>query len=346
MKRSFPANIHGKIFYIDEDAYELLNNYLSQLRATFPGEEGAEIVDDIESRICELFDERTNHGVTIIVLDDVNGIIEIMGRPEQLQPDGDDAPEGFANPGANPSTGPVPPPIPENIPVQKKLYRDMNNKVLGGVLSGFAHYFGISVTALRIAFVVLALFTQVIPCFVVYLILWLIIPPAETAKQILQMMGRPVTIDGVGQTVVNPSGRSESQSGIVKIINTILEVAGKVLLAIIGLIAGMGALSVLLLAIVIIGAIICASTLGSLEMLDTMGIDTTVRGWAYTMVLVSSAIPLIALVWGACTVLFKAPKAPTWLIVTAIILEIVLILATILVWQLSLHTTSFLMLFN
>lgn len=56
MKRTFPVNINGKVFYIDEDAYELLQNYLDQLRATFPGSEGDEIVSDIESRISELFD--------------------------------------------------------------------------------------------------------------------------------------------------------------------------------------------------------------------------------------------------------------------------------------------------
>ena len=58
MKKTFEVNINGKIFHIDEDAYELLKNYLSQLREAFPGEEGEEIVSDIECRISEHFEQR------------------------------------------------------------------------------------------------------------------------------------------------------------------------------------------------------------------------------------------------------------------------------------------------
>ena len=84
MKKTFPVNINGKIFYIDEDAYRLLLDYLSQLRATFTGDEGAEIVNDIEQRISEHFDERISLGANVIVIDDVNNVIEIMGRPEEI----------------------------------------------------------------------------------------------------------------------------------------------------------------------------------------------------------------------------------------------------------------------
>lgn len=75
MKKTFPVNINGKIFYIDEDAYRLLLDYLSQLRATFTGDEGAEIVNDIEQRISEHFDERISLGANVIVIDDVNNVI-------------------------------------------------------------------------------------------------------------------------------------------------------------------------------------------------------------------------------------------------------------------------------
>ena len=58
MKKTFPVNIDGQIFYIDEDAYNLLNKYLEQLHISFRGEEGKEIGSDIESRIRELFNNR------------------------------------------------------------------------------------------------------------------------------------------------------------------------------------------------------------------------------------------------------------------------------------------------
>ena len=75
MKKTFPVNINGKVFYIDEDAYELLLNYLDQLQSAFPDSEGKEIVTDIESRISELFDERISAGANAIVYADVNNVI-------------------------------------------------------------------------------------------------------------------------------------------------------------------------------------------------------------------------------------------------------------------------------
>ena len=84
MKKSFPVNINGRIYNIDEDAYGLLHNYLDQLRTTFPGDEGREIVDDIEARVAELFDERIGQGGKVITSEDVNRSIGIMGRPEDL----------------------------------------------------------------------------------------------------------------------------------------------------------------------------------------------------------------------------------------------------------------------
>ena len=75
MKRTFSANIDGQIFHIDEDAFNLLNNYLEQLRQTFHGNEGSEIVGDIESRIRELFSERIGAGARVIVISDVNNVI-------------------------------------------------------------------------------------------------------------------------------------------------------------------------------------------------------------------------------------------------------------------------------
>ena len=66
MKRTYPANIDGQIFYIDEDAFDLLKNYLEQLHLIFRGNEGQEIVGDIESRIRELFNERIDRGASVM----------------------------------------------------------------------------------------------------------------------------------------------------------------------------------------------------------------------------------------------------------------------------------------
>lgn len=132
MKRTYPANIDGQIFYIDEDAYLMLQDYLQQLKLTFKGTEGAEIVGDIESRIRELFEERVAAGASVIVKADVTSVIETMGRPEQLNADveideeASDAPGGEKRRARDEEQRPF---IELNIPTNKRLYRNMKNKV-------------------------------------------------------------------------------------------------------------------------------------------------------------------------------------------------------------------------
>ncbi len=198
MKKTFAANINGRIFNIDEDAYSLLQNYLHQLRTSFAGEEGVEIVSDIEARISELFDERVRGGASVIVLSDVNSVIEIMGNPEDL---GDDESETQPNKPETPrqpyvQTQPV-------QPVRKRLFRDMQNKVFGGVVSGLGIYTGWVTWIMRLALVVLALCTYFLPFFIAYMIAWMIIPAANTPRKVLEMYGEPVNVNTIGQQILN-----------------------------------------------------------------------------------------------------------------------------------------------
>ena len=85
MKKTLTINLGGTVYYIDEDAYHLLDNYLTNLRIHFCREEGAEeIVHDIELRISELFTDRLNEGKQVITIEDVEEIIARMGKPEDL----------------------------------------------------------------------------------------------------------------------------------------------------------------------------------------------------------------------------------------------------------------------
>lgn len=225
MKKTFQVNINGKIFHIDEDAYSLLQNYLSKLREAFPGDEGEEIVTDIECRISEHFDQRVATGASAIVLEDVNHVISVMGRPEEITSEASyEAEAESASRSANTGAGrPAPAPEPSMTgeagaqmpgagtppPFHKKFFRDDRHKVFGGVLAGLAQYLGWDVTVLRVLVVVLALsvirFDLFWPFILVYMILWMVIPSAKTPRQILEMRGEPVTIDNVGQTVIDSS---------------------------------------------------------------------------------------------------------------------------------------------
>ena len=85
MKKNITINLCGRLFQIDEDAYELLQQYINSLRSSFGRQDGGEeIVDDIEARIAELFEELNAKGIAAITIDHVKNIITRIGKPEQL----------------------------------------------------------------------------------------------------------------------------------------------------------------------------------------------------------------------------------------------------------------------
>ena len=194
MKKTFNINLGGIVFHIDEDAYDLLDKYLSNLRIHFSKEEGAEeIVHDMELRISELFSERLNEKKQVITLKDVEEIIAQMGKPEEFS----DETTQDTNEYIKEEKGP------------KRLFRDPDNKVIGGVCSGIAAYLGWDVTAVRIIFIALALpfilngsliLNGVV---IAYIIAWIIIPEANTATEKLSMKGMKVNVENIGKTVTD-----------------------------------------------------------------------------------------------------------------------------------------------
>lgn len=179
MKQVININFHGQVVPIEVSAFDLLKQYTASLNNYFANEEGKEeIINDIESRIAELFQERLKKGVTCITDDDVNAIIKSMGRPEEFE--GEDSTAYNQNSSASSTmagsqqyqqtTGPT--------EMHKRLYRDENDKILGGVCAGLANYFGFDVVIVRIIFVVLAISFGfgLIP----YIILWVAVPSSAT----------------------------------------------------------------------------------------------------------------------------------------------------------------------
>ena len=194
MKKTFNINLGGIVFHIDEDAYDLLDKYLSNLRIHFSKEEGAEeIVHDMELRISELFSERLNEKKQVVTLKDVEEIIAQMGKPEEFSEDTTQDTNEYIKEEKGP----------------KRLFRDPDNKVIGGVCSGIAAYLGWDVTAVRIIFIALALpfilngsliLNGVV---IAYIIAWIIIPEANTATEKLSMKGMKVNVENIGKTVTD-----------------------------------------------------------------------------------------------------------------------------------------------
>ena len=185
MKKTFTINISGTVFHIDDDAYERLNNYILQINRHFGNDADAkEIVQDIESRISELFQERVKDGCEVITIAQVEEIIKIMGMPE-----------AFADSNA----------VEEEVKTKisrshgRKLYRDPDDRVLGGVCSGLGAFFNIDPIIIRLIFV--ALFFGGGSGLFFYLILWIVVPKAANTAQRLEMKGEEVNINNISKTI-------------------------------------------------------------------------------------------------------------------------------------------------
>ena len=185
MKKTFTINISGTVFHIDDDAYERLNSYILQINKHFGNDaEAQEIVEDIESRISELFQERVKDGNEVITIEHVEEIIRIMGLPEAF----DDAKEAEEIRVKSPR------------PRLRKLYRDPDDRVLGGVCSGLGAYFNFDPVIIRLIFVLLV-FLGAGSSLIIYIILWIVVPKASNSAQRLEMRGEEVNINNISKNI-------------------------------------------------------------------------------------------------------------------------------------------------
>ncbi len=184
MKKTHSISIDGLFFQVEDDAYELLDNYIGQLQNYFKlRADGTEILKDIESRISELLKTRLNKTREVVCMDDVNEVIATMGRPEDFM-DPDDASAVQ--------------PDKKYAYTSKKLFRNADNRVLGGVCSGVAAYLHTKPWVIRLLAGLLIAPTSGV-MLAAYFLAWIIVPPAETKAQKLEMQGEPVNIDSLGK---------------------------------------------------------------------------------------------------------------------------------------------------
>jgi phage shock protein PspC (stress-responsive transcriptional regulator) len=192
MKKTFTINISGSIFHIDEDAFEKLQRYLQMLNRHFNAiQEGQEILQDIEARIAELLIEKTNNKTEVVTTELVDEVIVRMGRPEDfLEVEEEEA-----------STKTTTPPSAPFEPItRRRLYRDGENRVLGGISSGLGAYFNMDPVIWRIIFVLL--FFVIGPFnILLYLILWIAVPKARTTAQRLEMRGKEATVSNIEKSI-------------------------------------------------------------------------------------------------------------------------------------------------
>lgn len=185
MKKTFTINISGTIFHIEEDAYEILQKYLIKLKNHFgAGEEGKEIIADIEARIAEIFMEKSPDDKKVVTLERVNEVMEIMGTPEEFaEEEADDEPYATSE-----------------TKRKRRLYRDPDHRVFGGVCGGLGAYFNMDPVILRIIFAVLFFITSG-AALLAYIILWIAVPKAKNTAQRLEMRGQEATVKNIEKSI-------------------------------------------------------------------------------------------------------------------------------------------------
>ena len=341
------------------EAYQLLDKYLANLRIHFRKEEGSEeIMNDFEMRISELFNERVRLGYEVITIEHVEEVIKRMGKPEELF-EGEEEKEYKEEARTQAFQE-------EEIPRgPKKLMRDPDNRVLGGVAGGIAAYMGWDVTAVRLAMIIL-LFIPYAPIIILYLILWLVMPLARTAADKLMMRGQSVTLENIGKTVtdgfekvsnnVNDYMSSDKpRSFLQKLADLFVGVVGfilKFLAILIGIILLPPLLLVAFILVVVTFALIAGGT-GFLYQLSPFGanliagapISLAIMGCIGFILLIG--IPIFALVYAICMQLFKAKPLPNTAKWTLLILWLVsVVLCVIYFYQTGINGWSTLPWYN
>ncbi|MBR1578509.1 MAG: PspC domain-containing protein [Bacteroidales bacterium] len=357
MKEVERVSLGGYAFTLDADAAALAGEYLGELERHYGGREGgAEILEGIEERMAELLHEKCGRD-GVVSRAAIEGIIAILGRPEEIAEEGDSpvepANDGSGNPAndgtgqtANDGTGKARSHSgidPESPRQKRKLFRDVSDKVVAGVCSGLGAYFQTDKVFFRLLFAIGTAVTffgigwhrgfsmslqLIFP--VLYVILWICMPPAKTVRQRWEQRGEDGTILGIQQRVESGAGemgeaiRSVGQSNAWGEIGRILEKVIGVLL----LVVGFGGLFAGGVALFGSGALSHQGWIGGnrgflgLGQLYDEGMrelydeapaiaDALMQPWVQGVLILVVLLPFLGILYGALQMLFGF-KSPKW----------------------------------
>lgn len=330
MNKTVTINISGIIFHIEEDAYDKLSKYLSTIKGYFSKADGGnEIMSDIEARVAEMLQGKTSAVKQVVLMADVDYVIESMGKPEEFATE---AETQFSGDTGKPDDSTIDFSYADNA--KKRLYRDGDSKVIGGVCSGIGHYFGFDPVWLRIALALLFFFAGT--GILLYIILWIAIPEAKTTAEKLAMRGEKVDINNISKAVreeaeqlrkrMEKYGKEFStmakdqiapRSSFEKFIDFLGDVfmnIGRVILKIIGV------------ALVIFGVIFFLGLFSSVFGMSFMTSNVEVKDWIDMVLLDGSdfylgligisiflGMPIIMMIYGGIKILFKINYTNRWI---------------------------------
>lgn len=310
MNKTISINIGGIIFHIEENGYEKLKQYLDNIRKHFSASEGKdEIVADIEARIGEMFQERIKGKREAVVLADVEEVIGIMGKPEDFGADAKENASAETNQGSQGSSANY---------GKKRFYRNPDDKVLGGVCSGVAAYFDFDPLWLRLAFALSFFIWGTGLLF--YIILWIIIPKANTAAEKLEMKGEKVNISNIEKSIKEEFesvkkkyeniDTSSAKNFFEKAVDFVVSLFGMFFKAIIKIIAAIfvfiGVLILIAMLLGLLGAFGVASV--ALPALAMIFASQTLLVFAFIGAILFVGMPIIALIYHGIRIIFKIKK--------------------------------------
>lgn len=304
MKETVQFSIGGYAFMLEKDASAALQEYISTLEKHYLSQDGGkEIMEGIEERVAELLLEKCGRG-GVVSLEHVQAVIRVIGRPERIEAD---------------DPGPA-----RSERQSKRLYRDIDNKRLGGVCAGLAAYLQVDVNIFRIAFVVITLLGCVsLPAGVlfvgaplVYCILWVTMPPARTAEDRWTMRGDGVTADEISRNIqagFEEIGKTAQEVGNSDLFMKFCRAVGFCLGIIFLIVAASGLSSI---------AIISINGLGSVGITWSIIQDMIVRHlpstselffqpWFVAALVMTITLPFVGLLYASVQMIF-AFKSPSW----------------------------------
>jgi phage shock protein PspC (stress-responsive transcriptional regulator) len=332
MNKTVTINISGIIFHIEEEAYEKLSKYLTTIRGYFnKSEGGSEIMSDIEARIAEMLQGKTSAIKQVVLMSDVDYVMDSMGKPEEFASDSNENTSSENDSKETTNTS--------NEPIKKRLYRDGDSKVLGGVCSGIGNYFDIDAVWLRIALLLMFFFAGT--GFLLYLILWIAIPEAKTTAEKLAMKGERADINNISKAVKEEAehlkkrmekygddfknmasdNRNAPRNAVEKIVDFLGDVLtniGKVLLKVIGVfMVIIGIIFFLGLSSSIFGLSFMTDSSNGGDWIDLMLLDGKDFYLGILGIIMFVGVPVVMMIYGGIKILFKIRYSNRWVNLTA-----------------------------
>ncbi len=331
MKKALSITLAGTLFTIEEDAYEKLSEYLKSIQGyfgTYP--ESVEIIKDIEARMAEQLMTTRENPTAVVTITDIEKLIAVMGRVEDFEDkksEGDSSkekPESSENQSRN----------------TRRIMRDPDDAIIAGVASGLAHYVGIDATWMRVIFIIISILMGGAGGIIIYIILALIIPKAETPAEKVMMRGGPINLESFKENIgemasnikKNSEGLFDKNSKPRNFLDQLFRLIGKIIVMLIKIIATVVGIGITIACGLGIAALIFASivvlfngsALGDASAVYTI-LPHTVYFTLVTSIFIAAIIPLI-LLSTLGKFLFKS-KRPHWRPQSIISLIVVWIIA-------------------